>query len=318
MSCNCVLIGRVPAFWEVFQKAAEVSDGRIKIVKQIEDIEAKSDEQILAEINSCGDIAWVVIDPIGYYKGKAINLTRLIEQIRRQRPQALILAIASNEHYVSGFFKKGANLFRAYSEISIREIDDIASSLINHPPRQQFIFTRLVLLPKQCKIELIGQTELSETAPQIVEIKYYPTMRLIYFLALERYQDDHSWLTLVQRAVGRTVERYYRCLQPAVWDALEEALDRKPRGQNGSDLVDCDYLKQLENLINQPRTKMAAPKIISPQELSQKASFANADVTSSLSNYQFEKLIVGPKQGKSTYMLHESISAKNIFFDLCR
>ena len=313
MTCKFVLISRIPSFLGTFQKAAEISAGAIEIIKWIGGIEAKDDKQILTELSACGDVDWVIIDPIVYHKG-ITDRTGLIGQIRHRFPQTRILAISINADDELSLCEKGATLYRAYENITPDDINSIASSLIPHPSLPQLEFTHLALWPKECQIELTGQIKPLE--PQLVSIKSYPAMRLVYFLAFERYRAGHGWLKLIQRRVGHRVEREYHCLQPAVWEALEKVFERKPRKHSDPDLVDCDLLRKLESLIDQPTTKGAASIIIDRYDLSQRTSFANKDVTDSLSSYQCEKLILGPHQGKSTYMLHESIPAQHIRFNL--
>jgi hypothetical protein len=164
---------------------------------------------------------------------------------------------------------------------------------------------------------MTGRTETGKTAAVSVNLPSAPAMRQVYYLSLESFLNQTGWWKFIQN-------REYLCLQRPVWDMLEIAIPRKPRGHICDGWVICSMLKEAVGLVTNngalpeihSNNLRGTPLIKHATELSQMACHVNKAVEESLSLYQCENLIIGPSERNTSYRINESIPAKNIYFDL--
>jgi hypothetical protein len=323
MTCKCVLIGNLSLILNFFREVADKSQGTINIIKRIDDIGMKDDEEIRAELERLSHVDCFIIEPFVCTSRNLINRTSLIEMIRHLFPQAHILAIAYHSSNGPKCHKRGADTFLSYQDISLREITKITSWLINPVPRPSVIFTHLRIFPKGYRIELRGRIGTAEADVMSVQMVSAPAMRQVYFLSLERFFNQADWWRLAE-------DHEYVCTQRAFWDMLEVAIPRKPRGRISPGEVDCDSLKAAVELVSQFREaepnslemsshnfgkRETLPRRKHSGELSQMASLVNTAVEESLPRYHCEHLIIGPSESNTSYRINEKIIANNISFD---
>lgn len=314
---KCVLIGHVSAFQEVFQNFADLSHGDIEIIKRIGDISNKTDEEILVELDLCAGVDIVVIEPFLCRNKSWVNRTSLISKIRHLFPQSYIIATAIDKEFAPDCYDHDVNMFLEHEQISASKLIWLTSILINPESRPSLTFTHLRLVPKGYRIELTGKTKAGKIVEASVSLSSAPAMRQMYFLSVARHLNQAGWWKLIEN-------REYLCSQRPLWDMLEIAIPRKPRGHICSGWVICSLLKEAFELVtdNGPSLEThsndlrKAPLIKHANELSQMACHVNTPAKDAFSHYQCENIIVGPSKLHIGYELNESILAKNISFDL--